>query len=443
MPYKKVKIQILIFLISLCAGLIFLLVFGQHRQINGDAPQYDAIAWNLVSGHGYSLDSEPPYNPTSLREPAYIIFLYFLYKLFGHNTQAVYVIQILLFSISCILVFLITMRIFNECAAKYAAFLTAICPTLADHATFLYSESFFIFLLLFSVYSVLRAKDTASIKWYVLSGLAMALMTLCKVAMVFFIIPAALYLYLNKKDIKITIVFIIFFIPLFSWGLRNYHIYGDFNLINTRGEQILLARAYRTECAFQKIKEMAVYNFSEYLGYKFFPYSDISSRDFQFQDDSRVRKEYQELINQGMSETDVNRIIRNKAFSILKGHPVKYLIGMPFDFFKLTLFMYVPSLNEENGINMFKHVRNGREVLSAVKGIYKALSFIILFFAIAGIAARKIQWQKEFMIFCVILYINLVYTVIGGYQRYAVPLIPFYFIFAVVGFTRIFKKGIC
>lgn len=433
------KTKVLIFLVSLCAGLVFFMIFG-HHPISGDAAQYDAIAWNMASGHGYSLSTEAPYIPTNWREPGYVFFLYLLYKLFGHNLQAVYIAQMFLFAASCVLVFSITKNIFDKRIAKISAFLTALCPTLANYTIILYSESFFIFLLVLSVYSVMKAKDTQSVKWYIVSGIIIGLMTLCKVAMLFFIIPVLLYL--SGRSLKILLLFLSFSIPLVLWGARNHAVYGTFNLAG-KGDTILLIRAYKAEYSFQQIKKAAVYNVSEYLGSRLFPDPKINARDFQFQDDRRVGDEYRELIRQGKSEAEANNDIRKKAISIIQNHPVGYLREMPLELLKLMQFMYIPSLNEENGIDMLENVRGGDIILSGIKGAYKSLSFIILILAIAGIRARKALWQKEFLILAVILYINIIYAILGGYQRYSVPLIPFYLIFATVGFRSLFKKDVC
>ena len=104
--------------------------------------------------------------------------------------------------------------------------------------------------------------------------------------------------------------------------IRNYYIFGEFNLAN-RGEQSLLARAYKTEYSFQKIKEAVVYSFSESLGSKFFPNPKIEPKDFQFQEDFNVRNKNQNLINQGKSQADINKIFKREAIAIIKKHPIK------------------------------------------------------------------------------------------------------------------------
>lgn len=370
-----------------------------------------------------------------------MFFLTLLYKIFGHNVRMVYFMQILLFSVSCILVFLITKEIFNERAAGYTAFFTAICPTLANYAIYLYSESFSVFILIFCIFSILKAKGTQLAKWYVISGLLLGFMVLCKAVMIFFIVPVMFYLYINKRTIKIILLFLMFILPVISWSLKNYFAFGSFRLAD-RGGMVLLIRAYKTGDSIEKMKETAVYAFSEYLGSRFFPDPAVESRDFLFQDDYRVHREYAALLKEGKGPAYADDFMRRKAILIIKQHPIKYLLQTPIEFLRLLSFMYLPSLNEKSAIDRFEKIRNGPVILSAIRGAYKLTAFLILFMSIAGICFRKIIWQKEFIVLAVILYVNLAYGLLYGYPRYSVPLIPFYFIFAVVGVMRICRQKI-
>ena len=203
---------------------------------------------------------------------------------------------------------------------------------------------------------------------------------------------------------------------------------------------VLLIRAYKTEQSFQKIKETMVYAFSEYLGSRLFPDPDTAPEYFLFKEDHRVHAEYAELVKQGKDSLEIDRIMREKAFLKIKAHPVKYIIQTPIELLRMASFMYIPMLNDHNIIDRFKDAKNGLIILSVVRGIYKFTSFIILALFFISVFFRKIQWRKEFILLALIVYVNIIYSILYGYPRYSVPLIPFYFIFAVSSAMSIFKK---
>lgn len=225
------------------------------------------------------------------------------------------------------------------------------------------------------------------------------------------------------------------------WILRNYYTFGTFNLTN-RGDVVLLMRAYGVEKSLRTTKETIVYSFSEYLGSKFFPHSEVKSRDFLFMEDYRAWNRYRELDNEDKSPAEVSRIIKKEAISRIKSHPIRYLLQTPVQLLRLMSFMYIPALYEKNIVDKFKNVEHGLIILSAFRGIYKMTALPILFFSLIGIFFRKIRWRKEFMILLPIIYINFVYSLLYGYPRYAVPLVPFYFIFATMGVMKILKRSI-
>ena len=437
---QEVIIKVLIFFIAFATGFIFLISAG--HGLTSDDSQYDTLAWNLASGHGYSLDSHQPYGATNLREPGYIVFLYLIYKIFGHNVQIAYFIQILLFSLSCIFVFFITKKIFNEQIAKYAAILTAICPTLANYAVYLYSESFFIFLLTFSIFALIYAKNSRSLYWYAFSGLLLGMVVLCKAVMLFFIVPAIFYLYSNNGRLKIILLVSVFCMAVIPWMFRNYYIFGTFNLAS-RGEMNLLIRAYKTDYCFQDIKKTITYSYSEHLGSKFFPNpTAMRARDVLFQEDYRVYNRYSELVKEGKSSSEISKIITQEALYKIKEHPIKYLLQTPVELFRLMLFMYLPALWEKNIVDRFIDIQGGLSFLSIIRGIYRSSSFIVLLLAFVGMYARRMYWKKDFIILAVILYINFIYSVLNAHSRYSIPLIPFYLMFASVGIMAILKRRV-
>ena len=175
----------IVFLVSFSLGSFF--AFCSRHPITLDASVYDRIGWNLAQGNGFSQQGIAPFTPTMYREPAYPYILGAIYKIFGHNYVVVYLFQIFIFSLTCILVYFLARDIFSEKAAKYSAFFAAICPTLANYPSYLLTETLFTFLLCLSVLVLTKAVKAQRALWFLASGVIFAITSLCKTVTLLFI----------------------------------------------------------------------------------------------------------------------------------------------------------------------------------------------------------------------------------------------------------------
>jgi 4-amino-4-deoxy-L-arabinose transferase-like glycosyltransferase len=131
------------------------LVSTVAMEDDDDGHYYAQIADNLLDGHGYSGESEPPFVPTLVRVPGYPVFLAGVFALFGRNNFfAVRLAQTALDTVTCWLVaalvllwappgWLLERR---RKAGLVALGLYALCPFTAIYVTTLLTESLAIFL---------------------------------------------------------------------------------------------------------------------------------------------------------------------------------------------------------------------------------------------------------------------------------------------------------
>ena len=127
---KKLFISVFCLALFLRIGFIFLV---PHQVMHNDSEQYHKIAVNLSSGHGYSIE---PDVPTARRAPLYPLTLASMYILFGVNAVPVEILQAILGSFMCLVVFKIGKEIFTESIARTAMVITAIYPysyPIAEH----------------------------------------------------------------------------------------------------------------------------------------------------------------------------------------------------------------------------------------------------------------------------------------------------------------------
>lgn len=432
----------IVFLVSFSLGSFF--VFCFHHPIKTDAGENDKIGWNLAQGNGFSSQTSVPFAPTMYREPVYPYILGAIYKIYGHNYAVVYLFQIFIFSSTCILVYFLARDIFSEKAAKYSAFFAAICPTLANYPSYLLTETLFTFLLCLSILVLTKAVKAQRALWFLAFGIIFAITSLCKTVTLLFIFVVFFGVFLLKENIKYFFKRSIFHLAIFSfaflivilpWIYRNYRIFGTAN-ISLRGGQLLWGVAYKLDASFEDMKKAAVFNFSEFLGNLFFPGTVDSPRDFILITSERSHTRKNQLYQQNFNEAEADKIMMKEAVKKIRAHRypfLKLLAQFPLELIKMTAFSYIPTLNEKHIIDRFYSLSNGKILLSGIKAIFRLSAYPLLFLAIIGIYRSKEQWQQWLFLLCIIIYINIICSILFGLGRFAVPLIPFYLIFASAG----------
>jgi len=210
-------------------------------HLKSDDGEFDITACNILSGHGISGSRVPPYEATNVRMPLYPIFLASIYSIFGHNYNAVFIIQILISTLTALLVYFIAFKSFashqrQRQIASLSYILVLFCPVLWFFARVLFSETLTTFWVTLSVLFIILALKKSSYWLFFSSGLTMALALLTRPAVallpIFFIFLIILtkekrdkFPSLAKKCIICMFGVMLLWLP---WIIGNYVIYDDF-----------------------------------------------------------------------------------------------------------------------------------------------------------------------------------------------------------------------
>src|SRR5438876_1197643 len=178
---KRRGFWVVILLILLAAGFRIAVARFLPNDEPDDGRVYAQLARNVLEQHVYSLDTEPPYQPTLIRLPGYPLFLAGIYSLFGHtNNSAVRIAQALLDTGTCVLVALLAFywepddR--RKRATAIAAFiLAAICPFTTIYVATILTEtatSFLAIAMCLTATLAFRAPSwRRSITWWFVTGM--------------------------------------------------------------------------------------------------------------------------------------------------------------------------------------------------------------------------------------------------------------------------------
>ncbi|MGA2111369.1 MAG: glycosyltransferase family 39 protein [Anaerolineales bacterium] len=233
-----------------CLAILLFLVFSGalayafyfHIPPQVDARAYDAIGWNLASGHGYRggltgpLDQDQSIGRLG---PGYEFFLAALFWLFGHSYPAVWIAQALLHTASAGLVYLLARRLIpGERGMVFRFLSTAVFGfhlDLLQMAAMLMTETLYIFLMMVAVYCAVSYLSRPRMATALLTAILLALAILTRASAVVLLAVFALALLWRKSWKTLLIVLFLQIILIGPWTWRNYRVYHSFILTTAAG----------------------------------------------------------------------------------------------------------------------------------------------------------------------------------------------------------------
>lgn len=225
----------------LCIALLFrlcIIFVLPVRKFENSIQRYHDTAVNLIEGRGYSHFHSPPYYPTFLKPPVYSFFLATIYKVFGINITIAKIIQAMLDSLACFLLFLLTRNYFSLGAAFTVMFLAAICPITAVYTNLLNPESLTLFFMALSLLFISRSLINNTVLDYFLAGLSVILMGYSRPEFFIFVFIFAGVIFFIKKGrkLKLYLFYSLGVIVIMApWVARNYWLTGKVIPLSTGG----------------------------------------------------------------------------------------------------------------------------------------------------------------------------------------------------------------
>ncbi|MDH4222677.1 MAG: glycosyltransferase family 39 protein [candidate division Zixibacteria bacterium] len=237
---KKEKI-ILLLVFILAFTVRFIYILGISRLPLFDFPFADALynldwAKQIASG---DLWAKAPF----FRAPLYPFFLSLLIKVFGEDLYFLRIVQILIASLSCVLICLLARKLFNfKVALLSAIFACFYAPFIFYEAEF--QDTFLIiFLDILLVYLLFLAQKKPSLFRFFLSGIILGLSAITRPNILLFavFIPFWIFFYFRKKiSLRSALNFAAFFLLgicliVLPVILVNYFAGKDFVIISWQG----------------------------------------------------------------------------------------------------------------------------------------------------------------------------------------------------------------
>lgn len=225
------------------AVLIRLTLFGVFAQragsfdfILGPQDTYGFIndGRNLYSGHGFSDVASPPFTPDGVRVPVVGIIL----GLFGTHYGWYVILQIVIASLTCVLLADLGARFFGRKIGLWAGGLLAFDPLVVFHSQQILSETWFAFFLVIAVWLLARFWEGGkrSLPWLAGSAAALGVATLTRpvgmVLLLFFLLALcfAAGIAWRRRLLNVLVFGAIVAVVVSPWLWRNHTTFGVWGL---------------------------------------------------------------------------------------------------------------------------------------------------------------------------------------------------------------------
>ena len=397
---KEFFYLIFLFLFSFALRLIYLLQMQTNPHFNVptmDPLYHDVWAQNIASGNWFG-------SSIFFRAPFYPYFLALVYKLFGHGYFIPRLIQHVVGSFSCILVYLLAKKLYNRTTAIISSLIAATYGILIYFESELLLDSFLVFFDILLILYLLNTRDNPKKYRWLVGGIILGLSAITRPNILFCIPFIWLWIYISLKG-RVKLKTLLAYCAIFLLGvailvapviLRNYIVGKDLVLIASQGGiNFYLGnnpRADGTSAIFYG--------------------ADWQYRDFQF----TAQKETGKILK----HSQISRYYYLKGLNFILGQPAE---SSQLLLKKLYLFWNKIEISNNQDIYFFRRY-------SSLIRILPLGFWIIGPLALSGILISFLERRRIFLPFVFVISYMITIVLFFVNARFRLPIIPFIIIFA-------------
>lgn len=419
---------------------LFIIFCLPVRKFDDTIKRYHYTAINMLEGRGYSHFNAPPYPLSFYKPPVYALFLLTIYKVCGVNLEIVRIIQALLDSFACLILFFLLGIYFNQRISSFGLWLAAFCPITAVYTNLVNPESLALFFMVLSLFFISKAVILNKSYLFFCAGLSTILLGYLRLELFSFVIIFGTYLFVRqiKKDLKKLLFYILGVLVIMSpWVARNYYLTGKFIPLSAGGGM----------------------GFSVFYGTFDYANRDVISLDKFYKDnpdiESKIDEWYKVVLYRDssvMEKINVDKKLMRTAIHIISAHPWRYLFGriseIPHVWISLhadefaflnnqDLRLFHPDLNK-----IREYAKHKPAAVYILLAKYALLSTIIfyLFMAIKGLWLMRRNVLAISLFVLPLIYVQAFLFFIQISANFVVPYWPCLIFFSSIGLSRTFLK---
>src|SRR5262245_24258907 len=399
---QHAKYGAIIAAVAIAGALLMVLVFFQLQDLvlkTGDPYEYGKIARGFVE-HGFT-------KLTRRAASLYPEFIAIVYRL-GGTDHVVIFLQVLFHAATCILVFLLGLRIYNGRTGLLAGLFCALHPMLLRYVPDLHMESFLTLMCTLTIWMTVRFYDRPTVVNGILLGVVGMATTLTKGVMlpylgVFGIVSGVLAVRQRsmQRVAAVVAMFVAMAVVLAPWTYRNYQVTGGRFVLLTPGASDSFLRGY-------------VFTRWEFATLQKPPYTDaeneVNGWFRQIARDAGTVWEQDEVVDEENNARVVKHLIVTQPLDTAR----KVFVGL------FTFWYEMTSL------------RN-----SLIPG---SLALIGWALAIVGLRKAHREGRPSWLIWLPIVVMNVFVALLIPLGRYSVPILPCLMILAAFGVDTLLNR---
>ncbi len=445
--FFNTKGLLLIILIAFIIRIVFFVSLQpwENEVVNKTIIVTDAIGYNRLALSFLSNKSFEDFG--GFRTPGYPLFIALLYSISSGSVWFILLIQILLSTISVLLVFKIANIIFSRKIAILSAFLFAIDIHQALYAVTLGTDTLFVFLFLASVFFLIKSLIKMNLLKLCLSGLILGISSMVRpVSYLFPFVVIFFILFISNLKIKeklfsSALFGAIFLITISPWLFHNYSKYGEAKLTSQTGSNFLFCNVAATE-AYKTGKSIVQVN-KNFFNLALEQGIDTTN---MLNDTTNI---YDSFKNSQIFYNIAQNYIKDNFILYSERHLmgiVNMYAGLATRHIASIFHLKSTALNvpQFEGPNIFKRIIDffhsktlGELFIAFGLSIYLLINYLFALYAILILIKKNEKFVFLFVL--IILYFSAI-TGVVGLARLKIPIMPYINILCAVGLVHYYDK---
>lgn len=221
---------------------------GPGARPYSDPADYDAVAWNLARGIGFSLNGATGPYPTAFVPPLVPWITSLLYRVVGHDYFAAVLLQCVLGALLPAAVAALAAAVFGSGVARIAGWLTAVHPVLLFFSGYLLTETTFTLLLVLALLASMEWVKTPRRGRALGAGLLWGLAALTRptalpmplLVAIWAWVPVGLAVLARERLRQLALLLVGLAVVVLPWTLRNAIVLHAFVSVTTGAGGALL-----------------------------------------------------------------------------------------------------------------------------------------------------------------------------------------------------------
>ena len=234
-PLNKIPVWFLLFLTAYAVRLAYVLEIADMPYFSApavDAEYHDSWAMNIAGGD-FTFEEGPFF-----RAPFYPFFLGAVYAVFGHDYFLIRILQALLGSLTCVLIYLLGSKLFNKRIGLIAGYAAAFTGIIIYFDAELLLPVLLLPLYLSFILLWFKAVETESLKYWFFAGLLLGISAITR-PNILIILPLVIITAFSFKQVKSSLIRSVFtalgiLLPILPVTVHNV-MQGEFVPIATQG----------------------------------------------------------------------------------------------------------------------------------------------------------------------------------------------------------------